>query len=93
MATAGVGSVSGHMAGELFNMYDWRKNGSRPVSWVNDGDNRSHQWPGASHVRTAPHATIEYISAGRLRPLAVTTATRSEALPEIPTMSESRARL
>jgi tripartite-type tricarboxylate transporter receptor subunit TctC len=33
-------------------------------------------------------ASIEYIRAGRLRVLAVTTATRSEALPGIPTMGE-----
>jgi tripartite-type tricarboxylate transporter receptor subunit TctC len=33
-------------------------------------------------------ATIEYIRSGRLRPLAVTTATRSEALPDIPTVAE-----
>jgi tripartite-type tricarboxylate transporter receptor subunit TctC len=32
--------------------------------------------------------TIEYIRAGKLRPLAVTTGTRSEALPDIPTVSE-----
>jgi tripartite-type tricarboxylate transporter receptor subunit TctC len=31
---------------------------------------------------------IEYIRAGRLRPLAVTTATRSEALPDIPTVGD-----
>jgi tripartite-type tricarboxylate transporter receptor subunit TctC len=33
-------------------------------------------------------SSIEHIRAGRLRALAVTTATRSEALPEIPTVSE-----
>jgi tripartite-type tricarboxylate transporter receptor subunit TctC len=33
-------------------------------------------------------ASIEYIRAGRLRALAVTTATRSEALPQIPTVAE-----
>jgi tripartite-type tricarboxylate transporter receptor subunit TctC len=33
-------------------------------------------------------ASIEYIRAGRLRALAVTTATRSEALPDVPTVSE-----
>ena len=33
-------------------------------------------------------ASIEYIRAGRLRPLAVTTATRLEALPDIPTVSD-----
>ena len=33
-------------------------------------------------------ASIEYIRTGRLRALAVTTATRSDALPDIPTVSE-----
>ena len=33
-------------------------------------------------------ATIEYIRSGKLRALAVTTATRSEALPDIPTVAE-----
>jgi tripartite-type tricarboxylate transporter receptor subunit TctC len=32
--------------------------------------------------------SIEYIRAGKLRPLAVTSATRSEALPDIPTVGE-----
>jgi tripartite-type tricarboxylate transporter receptor subunit TctC len=32
--------------------------------------------------------SIEYIRAGQLRPLAVTTASRSEALPDIPTIGE-----
>jgi tripartite-type tricarboxylate transporter receptor subunit TctC len=37
-----------------------------------------------------PDATtaLEYIRAGKLRALAVTTATRSEALPDIPTVGE-----
>jgi tripartite-type tricarboxylate transporter receptor subunit TctC len=33
-------------------------------------------------------ASIENIKAGKLRALAVTTAARSEALPDIPTVSE-----
>jgi tripartite-type tricarboxylate transporter receptor subunit TctC len=33
-------------------------------------------------------ASIEYIRAGKLRPLAVTTATRSEVLPNIPTVAD-----
>jgi tripartite-type tricarboxylate transporter receptor subunit TctC len=33
-------------------------------------------------------SSIEHIRAGRLRPLAVTTATRSEALPDIPTVGD-----
>jgi tripartite-type tricarboxylate transporter receptor subunit TctC len=32
--------------------------------------------------------SIEFIRAGKLRPLAVTTATRSEALPDVPTVAE-----
>ena len=35
-----------------------------------------------------PVSTIEHIKTGRLRALAVTTATRSEALPDVPTVSE-----
>jgi tripartite-type tricarboxylate transporter receptor subunit TctC len=33
-------------------------------------------------------ATIEYIRAGKLRPLAVTSARRSELLPDVPTLSD-----
>src|SRR5215510_8271228 len=33
-------------------------------------------------------SSIEYIRAGRLRALAVTTATRAEALPGVPTVGE-----
>src|SRR5262249_46026993 len=33
-------------------------------------------------------SSVEYINAGKLRALAVTTATRSEALPDIPTVNE-----
>jgi tripartite-type tricarboxylate transporter receptor subunit TctC len=33
-------------------------------------------------------STIAHIRAGKLRPLAVTTSTRSEALPDIPTVGE-----
>jgi len=33
-------------------------------------------------------ASIEYIRAGKVRPLAITSATRSEALPDIPTVGE-----
>ena len=35
-----------------------------------------------------PCLSIEHIRAGKLRALAVTTATRSQALPNVPTMSE-----
>ena len=32
--------------------------------------------------------SIEHIKAGKLRPLAVTTATRSEVLPDVPTLGD-----
>ena len=38
-------------------------------------------------------SSIEYIKAGKLRALAVTTASRSPALPDIPAVSEYRAGL
>jgi len=37
---------------------------------------------------STPVASIEYIKAGRLRALAVTSATRWDALPDIPTVGE-----
>src|SRR6516165_4963253 len=37
---------------------------------------------------TGPADSVGYIRAGKLRALAVTTATRSEMLPDIPTVSE-----
>ncbi len=39
-------------------------------------------------IFTAIATVIEYVRDGKLRALAVTTATRSDALPDIPTMSE-----
>jgi len=39
-------------------------------------------------VFASPVSTIEYIGAGRLRALAVTTATRLQELPEIPTVGD-----
>ena len=42
---------------------------------------------GAGHVRHVP-TSIEFIRAGKLRPLAVTTETRLEVLPDIPTVGE-----
>jgi tripartite-type tricarboxylate transporter receptor subunit TctC len=86
MASGGAGGPS-HVSGELFNMMA--------------GVNMIHvPYRGLSPALTdllvgqvqvifssLPAAT-EYIKADRLRALAVTTATRSELLPDIPTMSE-----
>jgi tripartite-type tricarboxylate transporter receptor subunit TctC len=86
MATAGIG-VSGHMAGELFkamtgiNMVHVPYRGSTPALTDLIGGQ-------VQIMFEPPAASIEYIKAGKLRALAVTTAARSEALPELPTVAE-----
>jgi tripartite-type tricarboxylate transporter receptor subunit TctC len=86
MGSAGNGSTS-HVYGELFKMMagvdmvhiQYRGNGPALIDLL------------AGQVQvgfdTMP-ASIEYIRAGKLRALAVTTATRSEALPDVPTVGE-----
>jgi tripartite-type tricarboxylate transporter receptor subunit TctC len=86
MASAGNGSIS-HIAGELFkamtgvNMIHVPYRGGAPATTDLLG--------GQVQVffATFPVAS-EYIKAGKLRAIAVTTATRSEALPDIPTVGE-----
>jgi tripartite-type tricarboxylate transporter receptor subunit TctC len=85
-ASAGVGSGS-HMAGELFKMMagvdivhvSYRGGGPALTDLL--GGQVQLMFPGTT-------ASIAYIKAGTLRPLAVTTATRSEVLPELPTVSD-----
>jgi tripartite-type tricarboxylate transporter receptor subunit TctC len=44
---------------------------------------------GQVHVMfVAPVAAVEHIAAGKIRPLAVTTATRAEAIPDLPPVAE-----
>src|SRR5262245_31096971 len=86
MASAGNGTGT-HVAGELFKMMA--------------GVNMVHvPYRGAAPAMTdliagqvqvmfiAPVTAIEHIKAGKLRALAVTTATRLEALPDIPTVGD-----
>jgi tripartite-type tricarboxylate transporter receptor subunit TctC len=86
LASFGTGTGS-HVAGELFkmragiNMLHVPYRGSAPMLV----DLLGGQVEAA--VDNLP-ASIGYIRAGKLRPLAVTTATRSEALPDIPTLGE-----
>jgi tripartite-type tricarboxylate transporter receptor subunit TctC len=86
MASVGIGSGP-HIAGELFkmmagvNMVHVPYRGGGPALTDLLGGQVQVMFPGTV-------ASIEYIRAGRLRALAVTTATRSEALPGIPTMRE-----
>jgi len=86
MASAGIGSTS-HLAGELFkamagvNLVHVPYRGGGPA--VNDLLGGQVQ----VYFASTP-ASIEYIKAGRLRALSLTTATRSDALPDIPTVGE-----
>jgi tripartite-type tricarboxylate transporter receptor subunit TctC len=86
MASGGIGSGN-HIFGELFQMMSgvhlvhvpYRGAGPALVDLLG----------GQVQVMFANmSSSIEYVRAGRLRALAVTTATRSPALPDIPMMSE-----
>jgi tripartite-type tricarboxylate transporter receptor subunit TctC len=86
MASAGNGS-SGHLAGELLKMKvgislvhaPYRGNGPALTDLL--GGQVELMFP------TSP-SVVEYVKSGRLRGLAVTTASRSETLPDLPTVSE-----
>jgi tripartite-type tricarboxylate transporter receptor subunit TctC len=86
MASAGTG-VGGHIAGELFKMMAGVD--MVHVPYRSGGPALTDLLGGQVQVMfVATPASIEYIRAGRLRALAVTTATRSDALPDIPTVGE-----
>ena len=86
MASGGTGTPP-HLAGELFKMMagvdlihvPYRGNGPAFNDLI--GGQVQVMFP-------SPVGLLEYIQAGKLRALAVTTATRSDALPDIPTMAE-----
>jgi tripartite-type tricarboxylate transporter receptor subunit TctC len=86
MGSAGVGNP-GHVAGELFKMLTGvvmlhvPYKGSAPVV--------SGLLGGQVQVAFDPLPTsLEFIRAGKLRALAVTTATRSAALPDVPPLAD-----
>ena len=86
MASAGKGTPS-HLAGELFKMMagvdmvhvPYRSSGPALTDLL--GGQVQITFPTTA-------ASIEYIRAGRLRALAVTTAKRLEVLPDLPTVAE-----
>ena len=86
MATGGIGN-STHVTGELFKMMAGVNlqvvpyRGSPPALT----DLLAGQVQAMFDVMSS---SLEYIRAGKLRALAVTTATRAEALPDIPTLGE-----
>jgi tripartite-type tricarboxylate transporter receptor subunit TctC len=86
MATNGNGSAS-HIPGELFKMMTGVD--LVHVPYRGTGPALTDLLGGQVQVMfVGIPATIEYVIAGKLRALAVTTAIRSEVFPDIPTVSE-----
>jgi tripartite-type tricarboxylate transporter receptor subunit TctC len=86
LGSAGTGGI-GHLTGELFKMMTgiemvhvpFRGNGPALTALV--GGQVEALFPSLA-------SSLEFIRSGKLRGLAVTSATRSEALPELPTVAE-----
>jgi tripartite-type tricarboxylate transporter receptor subunit TctC len=86
MASGGVGSAA-HVYGELFKMMTGAD--MLHVPYRGGGPALTDLLAGQVPVMFDTLATsIEHIRAGKLRALAVTSATRSEVLPDIPTVSD-----
>jgi tripartite-type tricarboxylate transporter receptor subunit TctC len=86
-ATSGVGSVV-HLGSELLTMLSKTKMTSVPYKGVNDAypavANGDVNWMIGAAISAMP-----LVKAGRLRGLAVTSAKRAKALPDLPTVAES----
>ena len=87
MASGGIGS-SPHVAGELFKMMTGIEMLHVPYRGVAPATTDLLAGQVQVLFDTVP-ASIANIRAGKLRALAVTTATRSEALPDVPTVAET----
>jgi tripartite-type tricarboxylate transporter receptor subunit TctC len=86
MASSGNGT-SVHVAGELFNMMAGIK--MTHVPYRGAGPAITDLIGGQVQVMfAAMPSAFEYVKAGRLRALAVTTVTRSPALPDVPSVGE-----
>jgi tripartite-type tricarboxylate transporter receptor subunit TctC len=86
MASAGIGSGN-HVAGELFKMMTGVN--LVHVPYRGAGPALVDLLGGQVQVMFATmSSSIEYVRGGKLRALAVTTATRSPVLPDIPTVAE-----
>jgi tripartite-type tricarboxylate transporter receptor subunit TctC len=87
MGSAGIGTPQ-HMAGELYKLMAGVD--MVHVPYRGSGPMLTDLLRGELHVAFDPMlSSIEHVRAGRLRALAVTTATRSETLPDIPTVAAS----
>jgi len=86
MASGGIGTVA-HLSGELFKMMAGVDLVHVPYRGLSPA--LTDLLGGQVQVVSASMASsIEYMRAGKLRALAVTTATRSEMLPDVPTLGE-----
>jgi tripartite-type tricarboxylate transporter receptor subunit TctC len=86
MASAGTGSGT-HLTGELFKMMTGIN--MLHVAYRGGGPALIDLLAGQVQILFDPVPNlIEYIKAGKVRPLAVTTATRVEVLPGVPALSE-----
>jgi tripartite-type tricarboxylate transporter receptor subunit TctC len=86
MASPGVGT-SVHLSGELFKMMTGVD--MVHVAYKGSAPSLTDLIGGQVQVSFATmRASIEFLRTGKLRPLAVTTAERSPALPEVPTVGE-----
>jgi tripartite-type tricarboxylate transporter receptor subunit TctC len=86
-ASQGVGSP-GHVAGELFKMMTGLdmvhvpyRGGAPALTDLIGGQ--------VQLMFISAGASIEHVRAGKLRPLAISSTTRSEAMPDVPTVSEA----
>ena len=85
-ASAGIGTMS-HLAGQLFNTATGIN--IQHVPYRGDGPAMADLIAGQVQIGFATmNASIGHIRADKLRPLAVTTLSRSDALPGIPSVSE-----
>jgi tripartite-type tricarboxylate transporter receptor subunit TctC len=86
MASAGSGSSS-HLAGEMFRMMTGVD--LVHIPYRGNAPGLTDLLGGQVHVMfpTMP-GTTDYVTTGKLRALAVTTATRSEVLPDVPTVGD-----
>jgi tripartite-type tricarboxylate transporter receptor subunit TctC len=86
MASPGIGTTP-HMAGELFMFMTGVK--MVHVPYRSSAPALTDLLGGQVQMMFSPlPSSIEYLRAGKLRALAVTTATRSAALPDIPTVGD-----
>jgi tripartite-type tricarboxylate transporter receptor subunit TctC len=86
IASAGIGTP-GHMASELFQLLTGLE--LLDVPYRGGAPALTDLLAGHVHVIFDNLPTsLEYIRAGKLRPLAVSTMTRSDTLPDLPTVSE-----